>query len=203
MLSAPRTVRSPRRTVARTAAKTARSPPRFSKSLALLSVPIPSDSNESDFKRQAEGIINELIRTAPSTWKSLFKSLGLSDTPTILELIDTALEKTAGGNDPGPKGSNVSGIPMPVRKEALKGVILSHEANYPSYNGIGLVRGMQLATQDRLPEREVKRMCAFFSRNRRYMDYSCFGNDDEKCKSWLAWLNWGGSDGREWSCATK
>lgn len=183
--------------------RTAYSPSRRYRSSDYTNISVPSSNNEEEFKRQATALINELIRTAPSSWKTLFRSAGLPEIPSIQQLIDTLLEKTAGGNDPGPKGREVSGIPLDVRKDALKGVILSHKANYPSYNGIGLTRGIQLATQDSMPQREVNRMCAFFSRNRRYMDYPCFGNDDEMCKSWLAWLNWGGTPGRDFSCARK
>ena len=130
-----------------------------------------------------------MLKNPPSSWQRMFRDNGVPATPSIEEIIDVLLEKTAGGNDPGERG-----------EEALKGVMLSYEANYPSYNGIGLARAIQLATQDTLPIREVRRMCAFFRRNQRYRDYPCFGDDEQRCKSYLAWLNWGGDAGFDWTC---
>lgn len=154
----------------------------------------------NSFQRNAAEQINEMLHNPPSSWQRMFKDNGVSAAPTIEELIDVLLEKTAGGNDPGDKGEDIGDIPQAVREEALKGVVLSYEANYPSYNGIGLARAIQLATQETLPIREVRRMCAFFRRNQRYRDYPCFGDDEQRCKSYLAWLNWGGDAGFDWAC---
>lgn len=159
---------------------------------------LPSD--DGSFQQSARVKIEQLIATAPSSWKKLFQQLGLSTNPSIEDIIDAALAKTAGGNDAGPKGEEVGNIPLEVRKDALKGVELSHKANYPSYNGIGLARGMQLATQDFIWKRSMQRMCAFFRRNKRYLAYECFGETETPCKSYMAWLNWGGTPGRDWSC---
>jgi hypothetical protein len=79
-----------------------------------------------------------------------------------------------------------------VRQEAMQGIRLSHENNYPSYKGIGLARAIQLATQEKIWKRSVERMQAFFKRNAR------FKNSKSPSKSYLSWLNWGGSSGQEW-----
>jgi hypothetical protein len=142
--------------------------------------------------------VQDLLNTAPSSWRAAFRAAGLTDHPSIEEALEL-LEQTAGGNDAGPRGRE-GYVPSPaVRAEALHGLILSHRFNYAGWEGLGVARAVQLATQPSIPEREVRRMYVFFQRNRRYMTYSTFGDDKAGASSWLAWLNWGGMSGWEWA----
>ena len=146
--------------------------------------------------------INKLLKNPPKSWRKLFRSEGISETPTITEVL-SLLGITAGGNPSSEAADNESNPkdlkpPSKVREEAMKGVLLSHEFDYPSYRGIGLARGIQLATQPTIWKRSAERMNAFFGRNARYESLPDFGNDENPSKSYLAWLNWGGSSGRDW-----
>lgn len=160
-------------------------------------------SNGRGFSRaEARKEIEALLASPPASWKKLFSEKGFGNKPSIEEFIKVCLGETAGGNASGEMQSGIVNeqIPDAVREEALKGVRLSHQHNYPSYNGIGLARGIQLATQDKIYVESQKRMCDFFNRNKRYKELKGFGNDTNPSKSYLAWLNWGGSSGYEWSC---
>ncbi len=145
--------------------------------------------------------VQEYLNKPPSTWQKLFASHGLPQHPTIDQVITTFLSKTAGGKDSHEEDSQLIGdIPEQVREEALKGIRLSYTNNYPSYEGIGLARAIQLVTQDKIHSESKRRMCAFFSRNKRYQKMKGFGDDQRPSKSYLAWLNWGGNAGYDWAC---
>jgi len=143
--------------------------------------------------------IQQLINTGPSSWRKMFKQQGLSETPKVKDVLETLLEKTAGGQDAGPRGEAKYRPPQAVRKEAMKGIRLSHQFNYPSYNGIGLTRAIQLVVMDKIWERSINRMYKFFTRNQRYKSYKGFGDDKNPSRSYLSWLVWGGDSGYEWS----
>ena len=145
--------------------------------------------------------VQEYLNNPPSTWQKLFTSHGLPEHPTIDQVITTFLSKTAGGKNSHEEDTELVGdIPEQVREEALKGVRLSYTHNYPSYEGIGLARAIQLVTQDKIHSESKRRMCAFFSRNKRYQKMKGFGDDQRPSKSYLAWLNWGGDAGYDWAC---
>ena len=132
----------------------------------------------------------------------MFLEEGLSETPTITQVL-SLLEKTAGGSESFELATGVENPknlvpPENVRKEAMKGVRLSHEFDYPSYRGIGLARAIQLATQPTIWETSAERMSAFFKRNIRYRNLEGFGDEQNPSKSYLAWLNWGGNSGLDW-----
>ena len=146
--------------------------------------------------------VKELLKDPPSSWRKLFKNEGISETPTIEEVL-SLLEETAGSNLSGERETSEENPkslkpPASVRKDAMKGVILSHEHNYPSWKGIGLARAIQLATQDKIWLHSGERMAAFFKRNQYYKSQKGFGDDKNPSKSYLAWLNWGGDAGEKW-----
>lgn len=148
-----------------------------------------------------EAEVQKLIDTAPHSWVIAFRQHGLPAKPSVDEVVDVMLERTAGGNDAGPRGRATLAPPDAVRKEALHGLRLSHENDYAGWDGIGLARAVQLATQPTIWRRSVDRMYAFFRRNRRYMTYSTFGDDVAASNSWMAWLNWGGTSGYRWAAS--
>ena len=153
-----------------------------------------------EIENNKKEIVN-LLKNPPKSWEKLFKEEGINATITgILSL----LESTAGGNESLETETSSSNPkdyvpPDKVREEAMKGIRLSHKFNYPSYKGIGLARAVQLATQPTIWKRSVDRMDAFFKRNARYQTLSGFGDDNSPSKSYLAWLNWGGTSGMKWS----
>ena len=143
--------------------------------------------------------IKKMLQNPPSSWRKMFKSEGISETPSITEVL-SLLDETAGSNvsferDTSSENPKTYKPPKKVRDEAMKGIILSYENNYPSYKGIGLARAIQLATQDYIWEKSVERMQAFFKRNKRS---ETMGSDTNPTKSYMAWLNWGGRSGMEW-----
>ena len=130
----------------------------------------------------------------------MFREQGLPNKPSIEQVL-SLLDRTAGSNSSSERETSEQNPkkyapPAKVRTEAFKGIQLSYEHNYPSYNGIGLARAVQLATQEKIWANSVNRMQAFFGRNKRYTDYEF--NDAKPGKSYLAWLNWGGCSGRDW-----
>lgn len=146
--------------------------------------------------------IQELLKNPPKSWQKLFREEGLSANPSIEEIL-SMLDETAGSNPSGEMetdSDNPKNLKPPagVRKDAMKGVLLSYENNYPSWKGIGLARGVQLATQDQIWRRSADRMSAFFKRNQYYKDQTGFGDDANPSKSYLAWLNWAGDAGEKW-----
>lgn len=136
--------------------------------------------------------IQKLIDTAPSSWKKMFKRYRLGSRPTVKKLIDTVLEYTPSGELYGEKGRAMFKPPAKVRKEAMDGLILSHDQNYTSDSGIGLVRAMQLVVEPKVSERTIKRMKSYFARS---------GKDTPK--RFMAWLNWGGDSGKKWADSIK
>lgn len=147
----------------------------------------------------ARAEVQAMIDRAPPSWRAEFQAAGLGPRPTVNRVVNTLLEKTAGGNEAGPRGGAGRIPPDAVRADALKGVRLSYQHDYAGWDGIGLARAMQLATQERIWPRAIDRMYAFFKRNRRYLKYDTFGDDQIGASSYLAWLNWGGTPGYRWA----
>lgn len=147
----------------------------------------------------AKAEVQAMIDRAPSSWRAEFQAAGLGPRPTVSRVVNTLLEKTAGGNEAGPRGGSGRIPPDAVRADALKGVRLSYQHDYSGWDGIGLARAMQLATQEKVWPRAIDRMYAFFKRNRRYLKYDTFGDDQIGASSYLAWLNWGGTPGYRWA----
>jgi hypothetical protein len=152
----------------------------------------------NDNKKQIE----QMLSHPPSSWQKIFRQMGLSDTPNIKEVLNL-LDYTAGGNSSNEtmtSNNNPKNLVPPdkVREEAMKGIILSYQNNYPSYKGIGLARAIQLATQPTIWQKSVDRMRAFFNRNKRYETIKGFNDDHSPTKSYLAYLNWGGISGKNW-----
>lgn len=147
----------------------------------------------------ARAQVQRLLDTSPSSWKEAFRSHGLTSRPTVDEVVEVMLERTAGGANAGPRGRARHVPPDDVRAAAIRGLQLSHRFDYAGWDGIGLARAVQLATQPAIWSRSVDRMRAFFGRNKRYMNYSTFGDDSAGASSWMAWLNWGGTPGWKWA----
>jgi hypothetical protein len=145
-----------------------------------------------------EAQVQQLLDTAPPSWRRAFRSYALPARPSVHEVVDVMLEQTAGGQDAGPRGRQGRVPPVPVRAAAFKGLVLSHREDYAGWDGIGIARAVQLAIEPTIWPRSIKRMRGFFGRNRRYRSYRGFGDDRNPSKSYMAWLNWGGDPGARW-----
>jgi len=153
---------------------------------------------ELSYKKEIEKYLSD----PPRSWRKMFLEQKIPETPSISQVL-SLLDRTAGENlsnerktsDENPKNFIP---PNSVREEAMKGIRLSYEHNYPSYNGIGLARAIQLAIEPSIWKNSVDRMKAFFGRNSRYETLAGFNNDQNPSKSYLAYLNWGGISGKKW-----
>ena len=143
-------------------------------------------------------IITKLLDNPPSSWKKVFnqEKINGNSIESVLKLLDI----TAGGNKSGEKESGLLNeeINSKIRDAAMKGVLLSYYYNYPSWRGIGLARGIQLATQDKIWETSKKRMKAFFTRNKRYEQLPGYNDDENPSNSYISYLLWSGVPGKEW-----
>ena len=146
------------------------------------------DDKPNPKRRNGKKSVQALLNEAPASWKKMFRRYGLSSKPTAARLINTVLEHTPSMKSAGTKGKAIHQVPKNVKKEAMKGLHLSWENNYTSASGIGLVRAMQLVLKDKIPERSIKRMIAYFARSKK-----------ETSKQYMAWLNWGGDTGKKWA----
>lgn len=95
-----------------------------------------------------------------------------------------------GGDDP--DATRGVRVPPEVAEAAWGGFASSYEADYAGDHFIGPARALQLALRERVPERTLARMSAYFSRHAR--DPKGPGS-----RSWLAWENWGGDPGLAWT----
>ena len=143
--------------------------------------------------------VQELINTAPSSWRTMFARYNLPTRPTVKQLIETVLEYTPSMRRYGDRGDNIYEPPDPVRAAALKGLELSHANNYTSASGIGLVRAMQLVVEPTIWSRSVQRMSRYFDRHEVDKNARNFGNDADPSRGYMAWLNWGGNPGQAWA----
>lgn len=145
--------------------------------------------------------IQRMIDTAPTSWKTMFKRYKLGSKPSVKKVIATVLEFTPSMNKYGDKGSQGYIPPSKVRQEAMAGLRLSYKHGYTSASGIGLVRAMQLALEPSVWERTVQRMFAYFERHISDTESTSFGDNAYPSNGWMAWLNWGGTAGYEWSAS--
>jgi hypothetical protein len=152
-------------------------------------------SLESNRKR-----IKQLLATAPKSWQKMFVSKGLPAKPkNIDQVIEKLLSLTPTERSSGPTGQKAHTPDACTRREAMKGLELSHRDNYTSASGIGLARAIQLATWPKIWDRSVRRMDAYFTRHDKDQNARNFGNDDNPSRGYLAWLNWGGYCGLDWA----
>ena len=173
--------------------------------------PIRNAAIRNTAQQNAE-VIQKLLATAPPDWKVQFAG-GLSDrrhsgqhvgsTDMTIANALSILGITAGGN---PSFDDVTGphkVPDAVRKNAMKGLHLSHKNDYGAWNFIGIARAIQLATVPGVSDRTISRMSAYFGRHVKDQKSSNFGNDASPSRGYMAWLNWGGDEGYDWANGIK
>lgn len=64
---------------------------------------------------------------------------------------------------------------------------------------IGIARARDLRARKRLSEDTVKRMASYFTRHAVDKQASDFGNKHNPSTGYIAWLLWGGDEGRDWA----
>ncbi len=88
--------------------------------------------------------------------------------------------------------------PASVARNAAKGLEL-RSAFKRGGTRVGVARANQLKRRDPLSPETVKRMRSYFARHDVDKRGRNFGNDDDPSAGYVAWLLWGGDDGREWA----
>ena len=93
---------------------------------------------------------------------------------------------------------------LELREEFGRGGLSSQEAGREGV-GSGVVRATNIANGEQLSPDTIRRMVRFFTRNERYKDAAgsdsrgYFGNYDNPSAGFIAWLLWGGDEGREFA----
>lgn len=68
---------------------------------------------------------------------------------------------------------------------------------------VGVARARDLKNQERLSADTIRRMCSYFARHEVDKDAEGFGDEDDPTAGYIAWMLWGGDEGREWAEARK
>lgn len=64
---------------------------------------------------------------------------------------------------------------------------------------VGIARARDLKHQKNLSPDTIRRMVSYFSRHAVDKNATNFGNDDNPSAGYVAWLLWGGDEGRTWA----
>ena len=64
---------------------------------------------------------------------------------------------------------------------------------------IGIARARDLRARKRLSEDTIKRMASYFARHAVDKQAADFGNRRNPSAGYIAWLLWGGDEGRDWA----
>ena len=158
---------------------------------------------------------------APVYTKDDVLALGYRDAEVRRALA--AMERTPSGQSAGPTqaarmGTDYAEIdfapPRAVREAAMKGLRLRklNEARGahvdlktglgPGGMWIGVGRAIQLATADRVPPRDIRRMVAYHRRHQVDKGRPGFGDEARPSHGYVAWLLWGsdvGDEAKRWS----
>lgn len=92
--------------------------------------------------------------------------------------------------------------PAAVAKNAKKGLKL-REAFHRGGTNVGITRAHQLSEQKPIDISIIKRMVSYFARHEVDKKGENFGNEDSPSNGYIAWLLWGGDEGKKWAEAEK
>ena len=84
-----------------------------------------------------------------------------------------------------------------VAKQAAKGLELREKFKRGGTE-IGVARARDLKNQRELSIDTVKQMKSYFARHKVDKRAKNFGDDDNPSAGYIAWLLWGGDEGRDW-----
>ena len=68
---------------------------------------------------------------------------------------------------------------------------------------VGVARARDLKNRVRLSPATIKRMVSFFARHEVDKRAKNFGNEEKPSAGYIAWLLWGGDEGRAWAIEMK
>lgn len=88
--------------------------------------------------------------------------------------------------------------PQAVADAAEKGLRLRDEFDRGGTD-VGVARARDLKNRENLTPDTIERMVNYFARHEVDKDADDFGNEDDPSAGYIAWLLWGGDDGREWA----
>ena len=71
------------------------------------------------------------------------------------------------------------------------------------FTDTGRHRAHQLANGDEVSDADVKKMQAYFARHEVDKKGRNYGNEDNPSAGYIAWLLWGGDEGRAWALDMK
>lgn len=92
--------------------------------------------------------------------------------------------------------------PQAAADNAAKGLALREKFGRGGTE-IGVARARELTARTPLDPSAVKRMVSFFARHEVDKRAKNFGNEDNPSAGAIAWLLWGGDEGRAWALETK
>ena len=92
--------------------------------------------------------------------------------------------------------------PQSAAENAAKGLALRKRFGRGGTE-IGVARAEELVARTPLDPSVVKRMVSFFARHEVDKRARNFGNEENPSAGYIAWLLWGGDEGRAWALETK
>ena len=92
--------------------------------------------------------------------------------------------------------------PQAVADNAEKGLAL-RRAFGRGGTDVGVARARDLKNRRNLSEQTIDRMVSYFARHEVDKQAADFGNDDDPSAGYIAWLLWGGDEGRDWARSTQ
>jgi hypothetical protein len=88
--------------------------------------------------------------------------------------------------------------PKKVADAAEKGLALRAKFNRGGTD-VGVARARDLKNQRPCTDETIDRMVSYFARHEVDKEADDFGNDDDPSAGYIAWLLWGGDEGRAWA----
>jgi hypothetical protein len=97
----------------------------------------------------------------------------------------------------------ISLVPPPeIARNAAKGLRLRREFGRGG-TAIGVARAEELAARRALQPSTIRRMVSYFARHEVDKRARNFGNEENPSAGYVAWLLWGGDEGRAWALDLK
>ncbi len=124
----------------------------------------------------------------------------------MADRLGIALAGTSVNNAPGHAVTNPPEIslvpPQGVAENAAKGLRLRERFGRGGTE-IGVGRARELVERRALQPSTIRRMVSFFARHEVDKRARNFGNEDNPSAGYVAWLLWGGDEGRAWAIELK
>jgi len=88
--------------------------------------------------------------------------------------------------------------PQKVANNAQKGLTLREKFKRGGTH-IGVARAQELMARNHVDPDTIKRIVSYFARHEVDKKAKNFGNEDNPSAGYIAWLLWGGNEGKEWA----